>query len=85
VNPALAGRGAVNGGAEKRKRIVNFQDAPRLDQDPSSFQNVQDFSYSVRTRSSNLISTPNTPAISSVCDLTGAETVMQRAPVILEV
>ena len=43
-------------------------------------------SDSMRARSSNRISTPSTPLISSVCgSWTGAETVRQRAPVILEV
>ncbi len=43
------------------------------------------FYYSARTRSSNLMSTPNTPAMSPASLAMGAETVMQSAPVIFEV
>ncbi len=41
--------------------------------------------YSALTKSSNRMSTPNTPAISSFSFRIGAETVMQSAPVIFEV
>ncbi len=41
--------------------------------------------YSARTRSSNRISIPNTPMISLFSSLTGADTVMQSAPVIFDV
>jgi hypothetical protein len=50
---------------------------------PSSLPVTQD--YSVLTKSSNLMSTPNTPTIVLSLSEMGAETVMQSAPVIFEV
>ena len=67
-----------NGAGEKKRRMAGRPCGVRVPADGAG-------PYSARTRSSNRMSTPKTPAMSPASVAMGAETVMQRAPVIFEV